>query len=329
MGFKLYLKDLEEIIYESGIQQHKIDCAGTGDFQSEFGYKKISGWYKDIALDNFRISYCSGSFDGKTTVFFDFNDETIEMCFNLQGHSSTSMSSFSKKHSIKPNSHNIFYGNDLRGKVVFKSQKVFIFEINLKRSFFEQYLPSSGQFDVFKEMILKEESGSMSRHNHPITPEMFSIINEIINCPWKDEYRKMFLEAKVMELLLLQLNQMQQCKISFANRKTPKKIIDKMYLAQNVIMGNLHDPLSLSDLARIVNTNECTLKKEFKNVFGNTVFGYMRDVKLEKAKNMLLIQNLSVKEISGITGYKNPQHFSIAFKRKFGLNPSRFKRDGI
>ena len=48
----------------------------------------------------------------------------------------------------------------------------------------------------------------------------------------------------------------------------------------------------------------------------------IRDSKMEEAKNMLLNLNLPVKEVSDMVGYKNPQHFSTAFKRKFGVSPS-------
>lgn len=323
MGTKLYLKNLEEIIYESGSVQHHFDNAGTGEFKFTFDYKKFNGWYKEIVLDNFRISYGSGSFLEKTTIFFEFDEETVEMHFAIKGNSSTSMESFDGDFSIGPNSHNIFYGHDFRGSLEWNSKEMFFLEVNLKPNFFEQYLPSSGQFDMFKKLIQNRVPGIISPHNHPITSEMFVILNDLINCTLKDEFRKLFLEAKVMELLLLQLNQMQQCEFCFAHADASKKVIDKMYLARDIILGKLNKPLSLSDLAKMVSTNECTLKKEFKNVFGTTVFGYIRNTKMERAKNMLLYENLSVSEISEIVGYKNPQHFTTAFKKQFGVSPSK------
>ncbi|MEM9650075.1 MAG: AraC family transcriptional regulator, partial [Bacteroidota bacterium] len=273
-------------------------------------------------LENFRISYGSGSFSEKTTIFFEFDDETVEMHFALRGESMTSMNTLQEDYLIGPNSHNIFYGNDLRGRLEWQSKDMFFFEINLKPSFFENYLPASGQFDSFKKMIQNKESGTISPHNHSITPQMLTIINDIIHCPWKNEYRKLFLEAKVMELLLLQLNQMQECEFCFDNSDSSKDIIAKMHLARDIVLGQLDNPLSLSNLAKMVSTNECTLKKEFKSVFGTTVFGYIRATKMEKAKNLLLSQNLSINEVSDIIGYKNPQHFSTAFKKQFGVVPS-------
>jgi AraC-like DNA-binding protein len=323
---KLYLKDLEGIIYESGSIQHHYDRAGTGEFKFTFDYKKFSGWYKEIVLDNFKISYGKGSFSEKTTISFEFEEETVEMHFSIMGNSSTSIDTFHNNFSIGPNSHNIFYGNDFRGKVEWNSKEMFFFEINLKTAFFEQYLPTSGQFDVFKKLIQNKESGVISLHNHPITSDMFTLINSIINCPLKNEFRKLFLESKVMELLLLQLNQLQECEFCFANAEASKNIIDKMHLARDIVIGKLNNPVSLPDLAKMVSTNECTLKKEFKNVFGTTVFGYIRDIKMEKAKNLLLNPNLSISEISDIIGYKNPQHFTAAFKKQYGKAPSLLRK---
>ncbi|WP_074407931.1 MULTISPECIES: helix-turn-helix transcriptional regulator [Aquimarina] len=326
MGMKLYLKDLEEIIYESGSIQHHYDSAGTGEFKFTFNYKKFDGWYKEIVLDNFRIGYGKGRFAEKTTISFEFEEETVEMHFTIMGNSSTSMDTFHGDFSIGSNSHNIFYGNDFRGNVEWNSKEMFFFEINLKPAFFEQYLPTFGQFEAFKKLIQDKKSGIISPHNHPITSEMFAVIYNIINCPLKNEFRKLFLESKVMELLLLQLNQMQQCDFCFANAESSRNIIDKMHLARDIVVEKLNNPLSLSDLARMVSTNECTLKKEFKNVFGTTVFGYIRDTKMEKAKSLLLNPNLSINEISDIIGYKNPQHFTTAFKKQYGIAPSLLRK---
>jgi len=323
MGTKLYLKDLEEIIYDSGGIKHHIDHAGTGEFKYIFDYKKFSGWYKEIVLENFRISYGSGSFLEKTTIFFESDEETVEMHFAIKGNSHSSIENFKRKFSIGQNSHNIFYGKDFRGSLEWNSKEMFFLEVNLKPSFFEQYLPSSGQFEVFKKLIQNKQAGIISPHNHPITSEMFLIINAIINCTLKHEFRKLFLESKVLELLLLQLNQMQQCELCFDHADASKKVIDKMYLARDIVLRKLNDPMSLTELAKMVSTNEYTLKKEFKNVFGTTVFGYIRTTKMERAKNLLLHDNLSVSEISEIVGYKNPQHFSTAFKKQFGVSPTQ------
>jgi AraC-like DNA-binding protein len=324
MALKLHLKDIQNIILESGKHQYFIDNAGIKELDISFDYKDVKGWYKEIILDNFKIGYGSSKISEKTTLFFEFDEETVEMHFTLQGNSSTSIDALSKDFSIGSNTHNIFYCNYIKGKIDWNSKDMYIFEINLQPTFFEQYLPDEGLFEAFKKIIQNKEIGFLSPHNHPITPPMLTIIDEIINCSWKNKYRQLFLEAKALELLLLQLEQIRLCDVCDVNANTSQTVIDKMYHAKEIILSKLNAPMCLYDLARVVNTNECTLKKEFKNVFGTTVFGYIKDLKMEEAKNMLLHQEFTIREISDKIGYKNPQHFSTAFKRKFGVPPSEF-----
>lgn len=91
-------------------------------------------------------------------------------------------------------------------------------------------------------------------------------------------------------------------------------------------MNNLNNACSLIELAHHVGTNEFTLKKGFKELFGTTVFGFWTDAKMNQAKLMITEQDMSISEVSDSIGYKNPRHFSAAFKRKFGVIPSQFKK---
>ena len=134
----------------------------------------------------------------------------------------------------------------------------------------------------------------------------------------------MFIEAKVIELLMLQLEQISAnaCD-TFCNLK--KVDVEKMYAVKEIILKNIVTPISLIDLAQQVGTNEFTLKKGFKEVFGTTVFGFWNDLKMQESKTLLFEQKLSVSEVSARIGYKNPQHFSTAFKKYFGISPSQLR----
>jgi AraC-like DNA-binding protein len=60
----------------------------------------------------------------------------------------------------------------------------------------------------------------------------------------------------------------------------------------------------------------------FKKLFGRSIFEFISDKRMELAMNLLRERNLSVMEISRTLGYKNPNHFSAAFKKKFNMTPS-------
>lgn len=67
--------------------------------------------------------------------------------------------------------------------------------------------------------------------------------------------------------------------------------------------------------------NEYDLKKGFKEQFGRTVFGYLGEQRMSLAYELLKTKTQTIGEISSVVGYKNPQHFSSAFKKRFGLSP--------
>jgi AraC-like DNA-binding protein len=96
--------------------------------------------------------------------------------------------------------------------------------------------------------------------------------------------------------------------------------------AREYIMSHLEAPPSLSELAKIIGINEYKLKRGFKEIFDNTVFGYLSDARLEIAKNDLLENKRTASEIASELGYSSVQHFSNAFKKKFGLSPNKLKR---
>ena len=64
---------------------------------------------------------------------------------------------------------------------------------------------------------------------------------------------------------------------------------------------------------------------QFKKVHGNSIFEYIIALRMEHARQLLLEKNLMVTEVARTLGYKNPNHFSAAFKKKFGVCPTQIK----
>lgn len=87
---------------------------------------------------------------------------------------------------------------------------------------------------------------------------------------------------------------------------------------------------SLHELAAMVGTNECTLKKGFKQEFGTTVFQYLFDFRMDLAVHYLLDTSLPIADIGVKLGYDYQSHFCTAFKRKHGVSPMEFRlRRGV
>lgn len=98
--------------------------------------------------------------------------------------------------------------------------------------------------------------------------------------------------------------------------------------ARRILRERLDAPPSLTELARMVGTNQPRLSKGFRLLFGTTVYGFLREERLRRAREMLLHTRLAVKAVALEVGYRNTSDLSRAFKERFGISPSE-ARDGF
>lgn len=158
-----------------------------------------------------------------------------------------------------------------------------------------------------------------------ITPEIQTVLQQILKCPHAGVMGQWYLEAKALELMTLQFNQMQDpSNPQQPSLKSPD--IDRIHRAQEILRQNLDNPPSLLELARQVETNDCTLKRGFKQVFGTTVFGYLHQQRLQVAQHLLRTSALKVNEVARAVGFCDRNYFTRIFKQKFGITPSAYRQ---
>jgi AraC family transcriptional regulator, transcriptional activator of the genes for pyochelin and ferripyochelin receptors len=155
-----------------------------------------------------------------------------------------------------------------------------------------------------------------------ITPQMLAVLQQIWVARFQPPMQQMYLESCVLRLLALQLNQWMQADQGpqLAKQLTPSEI-NRVYQARDLLIQQQQNPPSLLDLAQVVELSERKLQKGFREVFGTTVFGYLHDYRMEKAKLLLCARDTNVATVANTVGYTHFGHFSIAFKRKFGISP--------
>ena len=84
------------------------------------------------------------------------------------------------------------------------------------------------------------------------------------------------------------------------------------------------DPPSLDELAREIGLSLKKLKDGFKQIYGDTVYAYLLDHKMDEARKMLESQKYNVNEVGLKLGYSTSSHFINAFKKKYGTTPKKY-----
>ena len=156
-----------------------------------------------------------------------------------------------------------------------------------------------------------------------VTPLIKTLVRQIINSPYRGAAKKLYLQAKVFELLAMQLDPvMAEFSLLPVRSSLKPQTIDRIYQARDILTARLEYPPSIVELARQIGVSDRTLRSGFQELFGTTVIGYLTQQRLEKAELLLREKQLSVAEVANLVGYSHLGYFAKVFKRQFGITPS-------
>jgi AraC-like DNA-binding protein len=311
-------------IYDTGVPSG-VGHLYEGTTEHYIGNKLHRCKAEEIVFDGVSMRWCDCSIDQSATVEVESREEFVELHYNITGQSSNQFNE--ENFDLQPLSHSLFYSNGYAGshQVTGDKNSLHTFlEVKLSRAIFERLnlgLDSPG--NIILDYMTDKRTGWVGK-TAPISPEMFFLISSIRNCPYSGMMKRLYLESKLMELYLLQINSLTADERQFAT--TLKKTdIEKIYEAREFIDGHYGEDCSILYLASVIGLNQQKLKTGFREVLGTTVFGYLSEVRMQKAKRMLLDEKKYVGEVASEVGYKNPHHFTAAFKKRFGFLPSELR----
>jgi len=178
--------------------------------------------------------------------------------------------------------------------------------------------------EIFADLLQELVNPSDSYVEGPrffMSPEMSAIIDQVFANRYHGKTKMMFFRSQMTVLLshffgYLSTMQTEQLK---------KPAQEKLYLAKEILLNNLDNPPSLSELSKEIGLNSYALKKDFKELFGVPVFKYLQNQRLETANDLIRTKKATVQEAAWQVGYDSLSSFSNAFAKKFGYRPSQIK----
>ena len=153
-----------------------------------------------------------------------------------------------------------------------------------------------------------------------LTPGMIHSLNEMFSSPLSGSLKRLLAEAKVHELVALQLN---TARLGQQSNTLNRKNKALMLSIRDYLNGTYLEPHSLKGICLQFGINEFALKRGFKENFQSSVFDFILSRRLDHAKELLQDTKATIREVGTIVGYKYPNHFSTAFKNKFGFSPGK------
>lgn len=324
--------DASELLYKEQMDfpVAKLLSPSLIEENQSLNYDFADASFKEIYFDGYHIAIGGVHVHQNLHILTTGHVPTISLIFLLNGQFDTGLDMEAvNKRRFQTLEHNLFYNPTTAENIDVDKQRGFeLVSLSFTEERFMELAANGGRvLDSLANNVAGGKGVYLNkRSNPPITTRMMMILEEIRQCQFSGGLKKLFLQSKVMELLALQCEQYER-----VEQVRPESVIisaadrEKIHYAKDILLKSMQNPPSLPELSRLAGLNEFKLKNGFRQVFDNTVFGYLNDHRMDYARTMIAKQQYSLTEIAEQLGFSSIQHFSVAFKKKFGVSPSRVK----
>jgi AraC-like DNA-binding protein len=287
----------------------------------------IKGSFKDLSIVpgmNLTI------LDIRTSIPFAFTMETsvpsmFELGFTLKGHVGYAMSGMRQEmDNFAGQGHLCTCRGDMECRISMPAMDhLFMMEVQLNMDLFHKYcgcmdfgLPSFLDFPVGEKSQFVRKCSTLTPQS--LRPLVLEMAREGMGSPQGS--------LKMEEICLdLTSRMIERMSGNLGKGKTVLSSIDleKIREARYILEQKLTDPPGLVELARLVNLNDFKLKRGFRQAYGSTVHQTLTELRLTEARRLLEEKDVSVSDAAMSVGYGNIGDFGQAFKKRFGVLPSR------
>ena len=278
----------------------------------------------ELAMDNVKITHAQSPIDQTIVLRTEQEVPTVDLFVQLSGQSQIRRSNQSDRR-YQSGQCNIVYTPAYEGELQLGGPTVSTFAVQFSAPFFQRFLDGQvGCLDRLAEGMDQGQMRSLTPHNSLVTPTMKAVLYDVLHCPFNGLVKRLYLEAKLLELLALQIDQIS---LDQSGRTTALRSddVDKLVAVRDWLDAHFLEPVTLTEIARLAGLNDFKLKKGFRELFNTTVFGHITNLRMSHARQLLLDSGQTVTEVADALGYQHVHHFTHAFRKHFGCLPSELR----
>ncbi|UZO81986.1 AraC family transcriptional regulator [Aquimarina sp. ERC-38] len=170
----------------------------------------------------------------------------------------------------------------------------------------------------------EENAGKKYYDDIEISPAISLILNQIIGFNLNTSVKTLYIKGKIYELLSLYFSKSEDTDLERCPFLVDEENIQKIKKAKDIIISRMAEPPTLKELSNEIGLPLNKLKDGFKQIYGDPVYTFLFDYKMEVARQLLETGKLNVNEVGLKVGYSTASHFIVAFKKKFGTTPKKY-----
>ena len=177
------------------------------------------------------------------------------------------------------------------------------------------------------DLLMEENQDKKYYKEGDISPATAVVLSQMLNFNLHSSVKNIYLKGKAYELIGLYFNQPEEADVEQCPFLVDEDNVRKIKLAKEIIIQRMVDPPSLNELSEEVGLSLKKLKEGFKEIYGDTVYAFLLDHKMNYARKLLERGQKNVNEIGLSIGYSTASHFIAAFKKKFGTTPKKYAQN--
>ena len=157
-----------------------------------------------------------------------------------------------------------------------------------------------------------------------ISPSMAIVLSQLFHFNLNPSIKNLYYKGKAYELLSLYFNQSEDPNAEQCPFLIDEENVLKIRKAKDIVIANMSEPPGLQELADQVGLNLKKLKMGFKQIYGDSVYSFLFEYKMEYARKLLEEGSHNVNEVGLKIGFSTSSHFISAFRKKFATTPKKY-----
>ncbi|MEN9569774.1 MAG: hypothetical protein RL172_1005 [Bacteroidota bacterium] len=219
-------------------------------------------------------------------------------------------------HAVARLTSNMFYNSEeITAHTPVKAVKVFFSE-----RWLTHYLGVNNATEALRQyLMLKTESFDME----PLDAEYLRLMDEIWAVRKDDPLQNMYLRNRATLLIERFFTRLHQ-KAGMVHRvfNLSEDEIQRLIKVEQLLAGDFTEaPPTIDAFSKMVSMSSTKLKKSFKEVYGNSIYSYYQKLRMERARELLLSGDFSIRQAAKAVGYVNTANFISAFKKQYSVLP--------
>lgn len=177
---------------------------------------------------------------------------------------------------------------------------------------------------AFIPFLSQENRDRKYYQQKPLTPTLSIILSQLWDEQMHPTVRSLYCKGKIYELLSLYFNRNPEAQAEQCPFLMDEENVQRIRQAKEIVIERMAEPPTLQELAAEIGLSLKKLKEGFKQIYGDSVFSFLFDYKMEMARKLLESGKYNVNEVGLRVGYSTASHFIAAFKKKYHTTPKQY-----